>query len=355
MNRYSLSHLADQTLLYDTTALAVRDRNTTADLLAHIAEVEARQLYLPAAYPSMFAYCMGVLRLSEDAASKRLHAARAARKFPVIFEALADGRVHLSAVVLLAPHLSEATVDELLAAATHKSKSEIEKLLVQRSARAEVPAEVESNSSSLLTVSNLQHAPGHVNEEAQLVANSAAEIFQHAPGHVDSDPRLAPGPVPRAKLIPLAAGRYSLQVTIEERTHDKLRYAQDLLGHQVPSGDVAQVLDRALDVLIGQLEKRKFAATTTPRPGRCATPAGGRHIPAYIKRAVWERDGAQCSFVSETGRRCPSRRGIQFDHMDEVARGGQASVGRIRLLCRAHNQYAAECTFGTEFMRGKRQ
>jgi DNA-directed RNA polymerase specialized sigma54-like protein len=78
-----------------------------------------------------------------------------------------------------------------------------------------------------------------------------------------------------------------------------------------------------------------------------------RYIPAHVKRAVWERDGGQCTFVSETGRRCQERKRLEFDHVEEVARGGRASVNGIRLRCRAHNQYGAECTFGAGFMREK--
>jgi hypothetical protein len=58
--------------------------------------------------------------------------------------------------------------------------------------------------------------------------------------------------------------------------------------------------------------------------------------------------------VSETGHRCQQRKGLQFDHVLEVARGGEASVDDIRLLCHAHNQLEAERTFGAEFMRHKR-
>src|SRR5258706_150440 len=123
MSRFSLSHLSDPILLRSLAALVAQDRSITAVLLAHIAEVDARKLYLPAAYPSMFSYCVGELRLSEDAAFKRIQAARAARQFPVIFDALADGRLHLSAVGLLAPHLTRETANELLAAAAHKTKA----------------------------------------------------------------------------------------------------------------------------------------------------------------------------------------------------------------------------------------
>src|SRR6266487_924932 len=137
MRAYSLSHLSDPELLRGLASLVAQDRVTTATLLAHLAEVDARRLYLPAAYPSMYAYCVHELYLSEDAAYKRITAARAARRFPAIFSALADGRLHLSAVVLLAPYLSLESVDELLAAAAHKTKAEIEELLARRFPRSE--------------------------------------------------------------------------------------------------------------------------------------------------------------------------------------------------------------------------
>jgi hypothetical protein len=69
---------------------------------------------------------------------------------------------------------------------------------------------------------------------------------------------------------------------------------------------------------------------------------------------VWERDGGQCGFVGETGNRCPARARLEFDHVDPVARGGEATVEGIRLRCRAHNQYEAECVFGAGFMSDKR-
>jgi hypothetical protein len=159
--------------------------------------------------------------------------------------------------------------------------------------------------------------------------------------------------MPRPKVAPLSAGRYALQVTIAADTHEKLRYAQALLGHAVPTGDLAEVLDRALDALVAQLEKQKFAKTS--RPGRPRSSDDPRHIPAHVKRAVWERDRGRCSFVSDSGHRCDSPANVEFDHVDPVARGGEATVDGIRLRCRAHNQYEAECVFGAGFMETKRE
>ena len=85
MDEYSLSHLSDHALELEVTKRASHDCASTASLLAGIAEFDARRLYLPAGYPSMFLYCIDTLPLSEQAAFKRIRAARTARKFPAIF------------------------------------------------------------------------------------------------------------------------------------------------------------------------------------------------------------------------------------------------------------------------------
>ena len=158
---------------------------------------------------------------------------------------------------------------------------------------------------------------------------------------------------PYPKLAPLSPERFALQVTVSKATHDKLRRAQSLLGHAVPSGDIAQVLDRALDALLHQLERRKLAATE--RPGRRRRTTSPRHVPAHVRRAVYERDGGRCTFESADGQRCEETRCIEIDHIVPVARGGQSTVQNTRLRCRAHNQYEAEQIFGVGFMEMKRE
>jgi len=327
MNTYSLSHLGDRALLRDLASLVARDRATTAALLAHLAEVDARRLYLPAAYPSMYAYCVHELGLSEEAAFKRIHAARTARRFPALFAALAEGRLHLSGVVMLAPHLTPANVDELLTAAAHRSKAGIEQLLAERFPRPDIPERVQAIPARAAPADSLALGP----------------VDQHAPGRVEG--------ASRPQVTPLSPERFALQLTLAQSTYEKLRYAQTLLGHQLPTGEIAAVLDRALDALIGQLEKQKFAATARPRPRRGTA---GRPIPAHVRRAVWERDQGQCTFVSDAGQRCPARTRLEFDHQDPVARGGQTTVENVRLRCRAHNQYEAERVFGAGFISEKR-
>ncbi|HET9251975.1 MAG TPA: hypothetical protein VFP58_07660, partial [Candidatus Eisenbacteria bacterium] len=85
MRDYSLTHLRDDVLLRDLAALIVEERGTIASVLAYLAEVDARTLFIPLGYSSLYAYCREELRLSEDTTCKRIQAARAARRFPILF------------------------------------------------------------------------------------------------------------------------------------------------------------------------------------------------------------------------------------------------------------------------------
>src|SRR5258706_16106593 len=113
MKSYQRSHLTDHGLMSVVATRLSLDCNTTADLLADLVELDKRRLYVQAGYDSMYQFCLRELHMSEDMAYKRIQAARAARHLPAIFHAVADGRLHLTAVVLLAPHLGPETTDEL--------------------------------------------------------------------------------------------------------------------------------------------------------------------------------------------------------------------------------------------------
>jgi len=120
---YSLTNLRNHDLDSGLPAAMADEDGRTAVTLAYLAEFDARRRYLPAGYPSMHAYCVQRLNLTEDAIWKRLQAARAARRFPAIFHAVAEGRLHLSGVCLLAPYLTTGNAGELLKGAAHKTRS----------------------------------------------------------------------------------------------------------------------------------------------------------------------------------------------------------------------------------------
>lgn len=374
MDLQSLAELSDSDLLVRVKRLAQAESRATAALIAHLVEVENRKLYLGEACSSLFAYCVRVLHYSEPAAYNRIFAARAARTFPAVLDHLERGDVHLAAVRLLAPVLTAENQHELLAAAAHKSKREVEELVVRLRPREDARESI---------------------RKLGAVAGPGVESAPLAPAQ-------QPVQVQRASVVPLAPERYKIQFTAGATTRDNLRRAQELLRHRIPGGDISQVIDLALDLLVRDLEKKKFASlapraskpkpetpstaaataasasmststrpsastsarssTSTPTtPPTAPVPAtaaavsaaaaagaatGSRYIPAEVRRAVWQRDQGCCAFMTANGERCGERAGLEFDHIRPHADGGRVDVNNIRLLCRQHNQYEARQFFG---------
>ena len=136
------ARLSDTELLEEIKRLTANERQATARLIAALGELDARRLYLGEGCSSLFTYCTQVLHLSEHAAYLRIEPARAARKWPVIMELLAEGALHLTAIGLLAPHLTTDNVERTLAAARHKGKREVEEIVAALRPQAAVPSSV---------------------------------------------------------------------------------------------------------------------------------------------------------------------------------------------------------------------
>jgi hypothetical protein len=282
-----LDRLSDDDLVARVKEIATQEREATAELIRSLMEVETRRLHLRQGCPSLYVWCTEVIGLGEGAAYHRIEVARAARRVPQLADALAEGSLTLSSARVLAPHVTPENWTEVIEQARHKSKREVERLVAGLHPQPEQP-------------------------------------WSYA--HV-------------------SPGRVRLHVTISDTTCDKLRRAQELLRHASPDGDLEEVLDRGASLLIADLERRRFGATGAPRPPRPATP-GSRHIPAWLRRAVVERDAGQCAFIGALGR-CPSRGLLEFHHREPHAVGGEVTLDNIELRCRQHNQYEAEEYFGT--------
>jgi hypothetical protein len=136
----ALRSLCDDELLHRLAELLRQSRLDEANLVVHIGEVDERRLYAREASPSMFAYCTEVLRLSEAEAYLRIAAARASREHPMLLAMLEDGRLHLSGIARLAPHLTRENREAVLARAAHKSKRQIEELVAELSPRGLRPS-----------------------------------------------------------------------------------------------------------------------------------------------------------------------------------------------------------------------
>jgi hypothetical protein len=194
------------------------------------------------------------------------------------------------------------------------------------------------------------------------------------------------------RITPLSADRYRVQFMADEATIALLNEARDLLRHRIPSGDRSLVIREAIVGFVGFLRRRRRGAPSSKSAGRLgqdvnepggastalgdgsrpvarhvearpadgqpadgqpakvqparARPAGGRHIPVVVRRSVWERDEARCTFRGATGNRCEETGWLEFHHVLPFALGGKATADNIVLRCRAHNQYEGRRSFG---------
>jgi hypothetical protein len=366
--------LSDRDLLDATARAAADERRATTDLIALLAEVDSRKLYLGEGYSSMFTYCRHRLRLSEFAAYGRITAARCSRRFPLVLARLAEGDVTLTSIGLLAPYLTDENHEALLDAAHHATRRDVELLVASLYGQPDIPASIRRLPASEETPIG---APAPLR---QTLAGSAEPPVpavmvvwpELSPAGTDAPPTplIAGGsrsalstsasfhppamPARRDAVAPLAVDRYLLRVTIGAATNARLDRARDLLRHVVPDGNLALILDRALAVLVDQLERRKTgrvlrssvtrSGSAPLRAGRPGPQPRGRHIPAAVRREVWSRDGGRCRFVGPHGR-CDETGFLEYHHVVPYAKGGATDAANLELRCRAHNAYEAAKEF----------
>jgi 5-methylcytosine-specific restriction endonuclease McrA len=340
--------------------------------------LDERRLYAREASPSMFAYCTEVLHLSEAEAYLRIAAARASREHPILLMMLADGRLHLTGIAKLAPHLTAENAEALLERTIHRSKRQIEELVAELAPRPDVPAMMrrlpdsrpgaESAPVALLleqiTVPGLALPPKSVATDRQLgpdgVGKHEPELRPDGVETREEEPRPdgvsrsspARSPARSDEVQPLSPGRYRVQFTASAELYRKLERLRALTRSS--GGDLAAIIEQAVTEKLERLEARRFARAKTARRGPSDTDTAAssphaapssRHVPAAVRRAVVERDGNRCRYMDGQGRRCTERNRLEFHHRHPYGLGGDHGLENIRLMCRLcryrHNRHYA--------------
>lgn len=331
MSREQFLALSNRALLGETLRLAADERCSTAALVTALSEVDSRRLYLGEGFSCMFLYCTRSLRLSESAAYRRIEVARVSRAFPQVLDALARGALNLTTAVIIAPHLTVLNADELIASVSFKGRTDAERIVAAHNPKPDAPTIIRRESKPADTLRPEASALLSFSSEPAASCITSASPVPGPDGTI-------PAARPPAAIQPLTATRYKIQFTADKETHDKLRHAQALHRHQIPTGDIGTLIKKALTLLIADIERKKFGITPRPRDIPRGVKSGSRRIPASVRRAVSLRDRGQCAFVGAKGR-CPERGFLEFHHMVPFAMGGAATEGNISLRCRAHNGY----------------
>ncbi len=199
-----LSHLTDKEVLSETRRLVGHSNHLFAALLVHLAEVESRGLHRQRACSSLYTYCIYELRMSEDAAARRSAAARWVRKFPALREAIARGELHLTGLLMIAPHLTEANQQEVLARARYRTKKELGRLVRELHPLPPVPDSMEP-------IRLVPKSPRNSSWELYMAA-LAGPVRKLKPGEHPHEWATEPAPRPNATVAndasmpPVAAG-----------------------------------------------------------------------------------------------------------------------------------------------------
>lgn len=283
--------LGDEELMNRLRRTASNERKVQSQFLAYLAAVERRKLYAEAGYSSLYKFLVQELNYSESSALKRIQVARVAARLPLLYLFLEEGKLSLTALSKLAPHLTEANHEDWLKSCEKKTVAEVETMLAK-----------------------------------------------HYPKKSDSPD----------KITPLDDETDDIHFTAPKAFSEKLRKAKALLSHRYPKGRSAEILGEALDELL------KTLAPKVSKRKQAPTSPDSRYIPQVIRAEVWKRDQGKCSYVSSSGHRCEETHFLEFDHRYPWALGGEHDLRNIRLLCRTHNAFVAETFFSRAFLDEKR-
>lgn len=318
--------LTDARLTLELAAVVTRERESLIEVLLHVAEFGERDLARKKGYANLFDYVVKALKYSKAGAFRRIAAARAGQKFPVVLRMLATGDLSLVGVAMLADHLTKENHVKVLEAAKGKSQDQI-------------------------AVFAASFAPGQRKRDTVRVVSAPPAIPVTSAFSLIAPPLVPPGKAGSSVLIaePLlpaevrqAVRRISFDAC--EDTFALIRRAQALLRHRFPKGDLDDVLRTALLEFLDKEDRDRHGRPI--KPWRTARVTRGRYISESVKQAVWERDKGRCTFEGEGGHVCGSREWLEFDHRVPVALGGFSTVENVRLLCRGHNQLAGRMAFG---------
>src|SRR6187399_2175124 len=358
--QYRLKSLADDELLAGLSSVVGRRNQITAEFLAYLAELDERQLFLDLGFASLFEYCVESLGLCESTAGRHIAAARVCRNHPEVFALVASGALHASALSLLRKHLTPENAAELFELCAHRSTRKVEELLAARFPRPDVRDLVRRL--TRFAIPEGVPAQARLTLDAERVSETMpTEVPPCEPSaslqkaFVESQAREpatalgafgAPEALKPSRFEPLSADRYGVHFTADGEFRELLERVRRLAGHRLPSGDLMTLLKRGLEAYERELTKERFALGRRPRrsrgvahapsaPSASSAPSEAelsasdpnpnpkRHCPAAVARAVFLRDGQQCSYVSPNGRRCGARWCLELDHVEpDEKRGG---------------------------------
>ena len=335
--RNEISDLKDKELIEKFGVLVKEEKEATASVVTHLAEIDRRKLYALEGYSSLFSYCVEKYHYSESEAFLRIQACRLSQSFPEVLKFLEEGKLTLTALKMISPYVTQENKNMFFERVQHKTKRELELLLAEL-----FPQEEE-------VIDTIRHLPqSSETQTAQNLTRSGTSTLSKI----------------RAKGIikPMTAQRVKIELSASESLAKKIQRAKELLRHKYPEGKLEDILNEALELLLNKkdpqrkIQKKELAkeevsqkeSQTSLKMYSSLSDTGikTRYVPEKIKQDIYKRDEGKCSYISPNGKPCGERNFLELDHVQPWALGGKSSEDNLQLLCRTHNQWRSEKTFG---------
>ena len=366
--------------------LVKKEKQHTALIIAHIAEIGRRKYHLELGYKNLFEYCRVRLNLSDGSIWRRTQVAGVCRRFPHLLAALFEGGINLTDASLIAPHLTSDNADELISAAGRMTNRELKKYLAGIAPKEQFEPSIRSIPSKEPSSSAAETNESDAGKAQPADAASQAEALQaEQTGRTASSERKEPAPI----FEPATEKRYNIRFSAGEGFTEKLNRLAEVLGIECAQKHMEQILEKALDVALDKKdpkralerrrkrEEKKKAKQAKTRPseesGNTASPPDNtkekkvqhndqpadkqvtRHIPQEVRERVLERAGYQCEYFGPDGTRCSARAGLQVEHTLPFGVYKTNDERHLKAFCAAHNRFAAESFYGQAFMEQKIQ
>ena len=327
----NLKLTSDSELLALTKRLASEERRIGIEVLHHLREIDARKLFASLGFSSLFAYCTTELGYSEGGAYRRIAAMRLLRDVPEYEAKLESGEVSVATLSQVQSFLVQ---EKRQLGKTYSQKEKLELL-------AQIDGKSSQQTERVLATISPQ---GAREEKARVISADETEIR-------------------------FTAGRELME---------KIEHLKNLLGHKAETQCFAGLINELTDIAIRKLDpraqaqkspqtqaqksKNKMESMSEPTQSdrsesslplvEVVNKKAARYVSVLTRRIVWERDGGQCTFVdAKIGQRCVCRHALELEHIRPFAKGGDSSAENLKLLCPAHNQYAAVQAYGLPKMQ----
>jgi 5-methylcytosine-specific restriction endonuclease McrA len=342
-------------------------------LLAHLAEVEARGVHRTRRCASLYTYCIYELRFSEDAAARRSAAARLVKQFPILFDAIANGELHLTGLLMIGPHLTPENHVAVLGRAKFRTKKELGKLVRDLNPLPQVADRIEPlGSASVRSLRNptweqyvtslappvrelpfgerpsdwtkqvdvanemdaggvaagVDVADGAGAGVASFAGGAGGELIaaRHSEQTTEGD-GLPVGPVPRDLPPVTGPQHYQVQFSTIEEHAELVERAKALLARSRPGLTLGELHLEAMRLLVASLEKRKFAVADRTSPVSVKRPRDlENENPPRLRGAVTENENPPRQRGEHENENPPRQRGAVTKSENSPRQRGEREV-----------------------------